>query len=339
MKTIIAQLLYEMAKGQDTVLVTIVSDAGSAPRGAGSQMLVGPQGRILGTIGGGAVEHLSEAQALTLLEQRRGLLQHFALQTSGEESIGMACGGDVDVLFQYIPADSACWQGLARAVMDRLEAKLGGWLVLRTDGGDPALLEGTGAPLWGEDEGSGPPRAGLTGPRFCLPLPRGERAVIFGAGHIAQALVPLLKTVDFRPVVYDDRPEYADPARFPDAEQVICGDFRCLRESLALTGEDYVVIMTNAHVHDFEVEEQVLRGELAYLGVIGSRSKIATVNAKLRELGIPQAQLDGIHTPIGTPIRAVTPAEIAISIAGEMIYVRALRREGLQPAQHPCPMG
>ena len=80
-------------------------------------------------------------------------------------------------------------------------------------------------------------------------------------------------------------------------------------------------------MHDFEVEEQLLRCELAYIGVIGSRKKTAAVNAKLREAGISEEQLAKVHTPIGLAIGAVTPEEIAVSIAAEMIQVRAERRK------------
>ena len=87
-----------------------------------------------------------------------------------------------------------------------------------------------------------------------------------------------------------------------------------------------MVIMTSGHLHDLETEIQILRLETAYVGVIGSRSKIAFVSQKLREAGIPEPAIAAVHTPIGTPIRAVTPEEIAVSIAGELICCRALRR-------------
>lgn len=105
-----------------------------------------------------------------------------------------------------------------------------------------------------------------------------------------------------------------------------------------LTAEDYVVVMTNGHVHDLEVQEQALRKTLAYIGVIGSRTKIAAVNEQLRDAGIPEEAIETVHTPIGTPIRAVTPEEIAVSIAGEMICQRAIRREGSSGVHHACPM-
>ena len=251
----------------------------------------------------------------------------------------MVCGGDVTAHFQFIPAEDASWQALASALTERLTAHQRGWLVLREDGGCGALLGPEGL-LWGDlPEGvelislqtDCVRRDGV----FSMPLPIGERALLFGAGHISQALCPLLVTVGFRPVVFDCRPELATRKLFPTAEEIICGDFTSIKDHLTVTEEDFVVIMTNGHMHDFHVEEQILRGPFAYVGVIGSRTKTASVNRRLREAGIPEESIAQIHTPIGTAIQAVTPAEIAVSIAGEMILCRAERR-GDKP--HGCPM-
>ncbi|MBQ1242554.1 MAG: XdhC family protein, partial [Oscillospiraceae bacterium] len=170
---------------------------------------------------------------------------------------------------------------------------------------------------------------------FTLPLEVGERVIVFGAGHVAQKLCPLLALVGFCPVVFDNRPELAREDLFPDAERIICGDFSRIAEYLTVTAEDYLVVMTNAHLNDMEVEDQLLRGAFAYLGVIGSKRKTLAVNEQLRARGITDAQLATVHTPIGTPIGAVTPAELAVSITGEMIAVRAARRG---EKKHSCPM-
>ena len=337
MRTILSRALAELNAHRSVVLVTIVAEQGSAPRGPGSQMLVGADGQLTGTIGGGQVERQSELLALSLLKEQRSQIQHFALTQAGADSLGMACGGDVTVLFQFISPEDTLWQSVLETALAQLTAAQPGWLILRTDGSAPALLDGEGMALLGSS-GTAPlsKRCVLTETDFSLPLPIGERAVIFGAGHIARALVPLLRSVEFRPVVYDDRPALADPAVFPDAEQVVCGDFRNIAGTLPLSPEDYVVVMTAGHLHDLEIQEQILRQELAYVGVIGSRAKIAAVNARLREAGISEEKLRTVHTPVGTPIKAVTPAEIAVSITGEMIYERACRRE--DPAHHACPM-
>lgn len=343
MRQIIAQLFYEREKQNDTVLVTLIGDRGSAPRGAGSQMLVSSRGRAAGTIGGGAVEKRSEEMAMELLKEGKSRIHEFLLHKNPGEDIGMTCGGDVTVHFQFIAASDPVWSAVISKASELLNAHEKGWLLLREDGGAPSLIgmDGLleGARLTDAE------RALLcrencirAGGFFAMPLPVGNRAILFGGGHISQVLCPLLKSVDFRPVVFDCRPEYATRDLFPDAEQVLCGDFTRLADYLAITDTDYLVVMTNGHAHDLEVEEQVLRGEFAYLGVIGSRAKIAGVNKLLVEKGIAPERLKSVHTPIGTPIRAVTPAEIAVSIAGEMICERAAAREGDKPVHHGCPM-
>lgn len=329
MDRILAKLLYELEKKIDTVLVTIVADRGSAPRGTGSQMLVEENGRILGTIGGGAVEARSEEMALEVLKKKESMCHLFRLNTNDKEDIGMVCGGNVKVLFQHIPGDSAAWTALAGAVLDRVAKRQPGWLVLKTDGSDPALLDEQDGVILGE--------AG-EGECVRLPLPIGERAFIFGAGHCAQALAPLLNTVGFRVTVFDERAEYANRESFPTAEQILVGDYTKLADHVTFTEDDYIVVMTSGHSYDTVVQDQVLRGPFAYVGVIGSRKKTASVNRKLRERGVPEEAIARVHTPIGTAIKAVTPEEIAVSIAGELIYVRALRREQNGIVAHGCPM-
>lgn len=189
MNQIFAQLFYEMEKHRDTVLVTLIDAAGSAPRKSGSQMLVGANGRLTGTIGGGAVERRSEEMAMALLREKRSAVHDFLLHTAASGGdIGMVCGGDVTAHFQFIPAEDASWQALASALTERLTAHQRGWLVLREDGGCGALLGPEGL-LWGDlPEGVEPTSLQVDcirrGGVFSMPLPIGERALLFGAGHI-----------------------------------------------------------------------------------------------------------------------------------------------------------
>ena len=324
MNTIFQTLVYQREKGLDAVLATIIWDDGSAPRGRGSQMLVGREGLLAGTIGGGAVEGQSIALAQELLACGvRSKTREFRLRRDGSaQSTGMVCGGDVTVYFRCIPMEETDWDTLAAEVLRRVSVREKGWLVQPLDGEMPYLA----------DEDADKENC------FTMPLPVGERALIFGARHIARALVPLLCTVGFRPVVFVCRPQFATRERFPQADQVICGDFTRIRDYLTVGPEDYVVIMTNGHEYDFQAQVQVLRGETAYVGVIGSRKKTAFVNQRLREAGIAEEAIAFVHTPVGTAIKAVTPEEIAVSITGEMILVRATRREASGEAHHGCPM-
>ena len=342
MDRIFAKLLYEAEKKLDTVLVTIIRGNGSAPRGVGAQMLVGRDGRILGTIGGGAVEGRSEEAAMEALKNGTSFLRSFQLTETAENSIGMTCGGSVEVLFQFISAESEAWKTVAAMTVARIAERKAGWLVLRAGGGEPALLDEQGDALLGEAV-SGRAMDGKWMPDsceeyFCAPLPIGERVVIFGAGHCAQALAPIAHTVGFRVTVFDEREEYANRENFPMAEEVIVGDYTKIAEHLHLTAEDYLVVMTSGHSYDLEVQDQVLRGDFAYVGVIGSRKKTAAVNQRLRERGVAEEAIMKVHTPIGTAIKAVTPEEIAISITGELIYERALRREVNGKVAYGCPM-
>ena len=322
MNGIFTTLLYEMEKRHDTVLCSIIADSGSTPRGKGAQMLVGDAGLLSGTIGGGAVEGGAIALGQTLLRERRSAVHEYKLRHNDGEDIGMVCGGDVTVHLQFIAAGDPVWKELAGSVLHRIALRQPGALVLALDGGAPALQD---AP---ETDSA----------HIALPLPIGERAILFGAGHCSLALCPLLTTVGFRVTVVDDRPELVTKERFPTADAVICCDLERVTETVSIGEEDYVVVMTNGHSHDFAVQEQVLRGKYAYIGVIGSRAKTASVNARLREAGISEAAIASVHTPIGTAIKAVTPEEIAVSIAGEMICVRATRRENAGVVLHGCPM-
>lgn len=161
-----------------------------------------------------------------------------------------------------------------------------------------------------------------------IPLPVPDRVIIFGAGHVAQALVPVLSNVGFRCTVVDNRAEFIDKSMIPEAEAVILGDYEKIDDYVTITPRDYLIVMTHGHSHDFAVLEQVLRQDHVYVGVMGSRRKKAFVNEKLRGAGIPEDRIEAIHSPIGLAIGAVTPEEIAISVAAELISVRAGVRRG-----------
>ena len=330
MKDVFGRVVHEMEEQHDIMLVTIVTSLGSAPRKAGSQMLVSANGRLAGTIGGGNIEYLSEHMACDLLAQKTSSLHSFSLNEKDTDGLGMICGGDVDVWFQYISPENDVWRETARVVVAAAESKQGGWLIQNLTGANPCLLSAHKELIAGElpDDADAlcTSKCAQIGDNFSMPLPRRERVYIFGGGHIAQALVPILASVDFTPIVFDNRPEYANPALFPQAEHIILGDYLAISDYVQLDPEDYVAVMTHGHSHDFEVQAQVLRHELAYVGVVGSARKTRAVNERLHSVGIPAEKTAAVHTPIGTKIGADTPAEIAVSIAGELIAVRAERR-------------
>jgi xanthine dehydrogenase accessory factor len=149
--------------------------------------------------------------------------------------------------------------------------------------------------------------------------------IIFGGGHISLSLSRMAKLADFSVLIYDDRPMFANPERFPDADEVICDDFKRVFERIKIRAGDYAVIVTRGHKHDTECLEGVLQGEEpAYTGMIGSRRRVAIVLKELAEREYSPERLERVHTPIGLKIGSVTPAEISVSILAEIIAVKRL---------------
>lgn len=335
MKELFENIKKAWENGESTVLATIIASSGSIPRGIGARMLVGFGGRICGTIGGGAVERRAEALAMEALTGGRSFVKPFLLNKSDVEDLGMICGGDVRVFFQYLDAKKPETRALADdALAAFTESDTDSWLITElTDESDWSMfVYAKNSPIpagltEGELQGllkRGAVRTTESGRRFYTePLHRTGKVIIFGGGHIARELVPVLSRLEFRCVVFDDRPDFASRERFPDAEDVILGDLEDIAAGVTITDRDYVVVMTRGHTYDFIVQSQILRLDTAYAGVIGSRAKAAAVAAKLRETGISEEKLKRVHSPIGLSIKAETPAEIAVSIAAELVEVRA----------------
>ena len=133
---------------------------------------------------------------------------------------------------------------------------------------------------------------------------------------------------DFRTVVYDQREHAVTRAFFPDAAGLLTGPFsEALARTGAVTAEDYVVIMTPGHQADYEVLAQALRTPAKYIGCIGSRKKIAATRERLLADGFSPAEIGRVHAPIGLPIGGETPAEVAVSVAAQLIACRSGRLE------------
>ena len=157
-------------------------------------------------------------------------------------------------------------------------------------------------------------------------VPR-ERLILLGGGHVALALAKLAATLDFAVTVVDDRPAFANRGRFPDAE-VVCDAFEPAIASLAVRRSDYVCVLTRGHRWDGECLRALLAGaEPSYLGMIGSRRRVKGLLGALADEGFDAERLARIHAPIGLMIGAVTPEEIAVSIAAQLIEHRRAQPE------------
>lgn len=153
-------------------------------------------------------------------------------------------------------------------------------------------------------------------------------AYIFGGGHVAYALEPVLRHVDFRTIVIDDREEYANPQRYPHADEtIVVENFDHAFDAIKPDEDAYIIIVTRGHRGDLQVLRQALKAPHAYLGMIGSRRKNRLLYDALLQEGFHEEDFEEIYSPIGLDIGSETPEEIAISIVAEIIQVRAHRNE------------
>lgn len=259
-----------LENGRDFVVARILETEGSTPRKKGAWMIATEDGQFIGTIGGGKIEAITQEHCMEAFKTKEpSKVFHYKLDTEGEDAINMGCGGDANVLVEYIDAKHP--------------------------------------------------------EKFVEEYDTPTTAYIYGAGHVALALEPILRFVDFKTVVIDDRAEYANRERFPDAEDVIVLDsFEDSFKDIETDENSYIVIVTRGHMGDYDVLKQAIKKKRAYLGMIGSRKKNETLYQMLRdEYGVTDEEIYNIHAPIGLEIHSETPEEIAISIVGEMINARA----------------
>jgi len=324
--------------------------------------------RLWGSIGGGVPEHLAIKEAGLLLQKGGEPCPEFSigkyvLRPDEAASAGAQCGGELTVFSQLLDsAEGGLLEVIEKAIVAFAPGKAT-WFIMEVPRDFPRDFprdlsqsetgEGTvkksaadfSLGVAGEDGSlsftAGTPEnpgALLRTSAVCVedggklwfsePLVAGGFVYVFGGGHVAQELVPLLAHLGFRCVVFDDRPEFATPEIFPSAENIIAGDFMRMGKYVSLTKRDYAVIVTRGHLYDMEAWAFALNSPAAYIGVIGSRTKHAFVKERLRERGFDDAAIGAprVHAPIGMDIKSETPAEIAVSIAGELVLCRAKQR-------------
>lgn len=332
MQQILDQLIGTLEQGQSAVLCAIVRNLGSAPRSSGARMLVLADGTIAGSVGGGAVEGACQTKARSLFQGPATFAEmNFELNATTAAEQGMVCGGSVSVLLQRVePALLPMLQTMQSEYHRGQRPML---LTLLPHGGEPPSLMLLGS---GGDEVPDELRTEiLRKPRrssfitvfqgrevFVEPLVHPGRVHLVGAGHVALATAKIAAFVGFEVVVMDDRLEFANTDRYPQASkvQVLDSFGDCIKD---LGPDDYVIIVTRGHLHDREVLAQALRTAAGYIGMIGSRRKRQAVYESLRGEGFADADLARVHCPIGLAIGAETPEEIALSIVAELVQVRA----------------
>ncbi|MHC1743193.1 MAG: XdhC family aldehyde oxidoreductase maturation factor [Syntrophobacteraceae bacterium] len=332
-----------LAEGESLVMAVILARSGSAPRSVGSRMAIRKDGSIEGTIGGGVLEARVQELAASVFQSTETVVRTFTLTAEDASLMGMICGGQVRLLIHHVDATQPVQSLLYGMAAETLHAHREGWLVTRIPEDDQvheAPLQG----LLGRDDlhagtleraamqrvlsqfgGRQPDMVRLDEGDFLVePLSQEGCVFIFGAGHISRDLAPLARLVGFRTVVLDDRPEFANRERFPDADEVhVIPTFDRAMDDLEIDGNSCLVLVTRGHAHDKTVLELSLKTEAGYIGMIGSRRKRDAIYEALLKEGFTQEDIDRVHSPIGLDIGAETPAEIAVSIVAELIQHRA----------------
>lgn len=250
------KLLAQLEEGQDTVLAFITEGDGSIPRTTGAYMLVGREGRIFGTIGGGNLEYQAVLHAQELVQEKKSEYREYDLGTGEGKGLGMVCGGRVKVCFYFMNGAHGEAESLAQALAAQ-EQYRSYWIFFALDGTGIRVLEKEAwEMLPAAQEKAGHCRIleldGKTyyAEEFCYD----GKVYLFGGGHLAQELVPVLHHLDFCCIVLDDREEYVDKALFPDAGQTMLVDFTKLDEILSIRKNDYLVIVTRGHRCDADAE-------------------------------------------------------------------------------------
>jgi xanthine dehydrogenase accessory factor len=356
-----AEAVRTLEREKPFALATVVNVRGSTPREVGAKMIVRDDGQF-GTIGGGCGEAEVFRKARVLLEDdgEARLAEVDLTGDFDQQQIG-TCGGIMDVFIDlWRPrADLGIARRLAEAADHSRPAAL---LTVVDPGTAPAAklgertvvdLSRRAAPLDGF-AGLGPAAAQQLGERtadavaalfevgadgavhpatrvepsgaprvFLDPITGAQRLIIVGAGHIAQPLARLGSMLGFHVTVIDDRASFANRERFPNADQIIVRPFAAAIESLELDRHCYLLSVTRGHAFDEEVLRTALkRRNGAFIGMIGSRRRVRATLERIAEDGIPAAELDEVHAPLGADIGAETPAEIAVSIIAEIIRER-----------------
>ncbi len=349
MKQCIEAALKELQQGRPVVWASIMDSSGSTPRSSGARMLIRTDGSIVGTIGGGIVEAECQREGARVLQGGVPCLREYDLSNDTAAGLGMICGGRLTVLLDLLVPEKRDI-GQCEELLEGLQR--GGRLLRVT-----RVREVEESPARSEEERNRdvrtrrfivsksashadllPHEVIAQGVRARAPFtvqaeeglflvePAATRGTLYivGAGHVAFFTAHLSSMTGFSTVVMDDRDDFANTARFPDVDEVrVLEDFSNCFGGDDMGKNSFIVIVTRGHQEDKNVLVQALRTQAGYIGMIGSRKKREATYAALKKEGFTQADIDRVYSPIGLSIGADTPEEIAVSIVGELISVRA----------------
>jgi xanthine dehydrogenase accessory factor len=353
MLDVLRQLAGSLADGHSVAYCRLVETRGSTPQKAGAMMLVYPNGSQAGTLGGGCVEAEVKRRALTVLDSGQPHVATFQLDSDYGWDDGLICGGRMQVVIEPLGSDTGSdyfrrliflaenGGGTEAIAFDARKTECpvpSGYLF---DSAGKLVSTLRGAELVGEAlESRLKPIASRPAPYTeggvaYLPLLPRCRLLIVGGGHVGKAVYDLAVDLDFDVWIVDDRADYISQQRFPRAERRLAGPITQVLGEIEVTPSTYCLIVTRGHNHDEKALYCLVSRGAAYVGLIGSRRKIKMIYDDLLAEGIPQEAIESVHAPVGIDIGSQTVAEIAISIAAELVAYR--NRQGLVPGR-PSPV-
>ena len=345
MKEIYKKIPELIGADQVGAYCTVVETKGSTPQKSGAKLLILPDLRNIGTLGGGCVEAEARRQAIGLMQDGTPRLLEFQLDSDYGWDDGLICGGNMKIfidipttdtdadIFTQLQQLNAAKVPLVYVTVVRSEQQnthVGMKMIFASNGERIGTLGNTQLEAAVEShiiEILEKNRADILQLNddttiFLEPLQPSPTLLIAGAGHVGQALCHLGNWLDFDIVIIDDRADFASSERLPEADEIIVGD---IAEELGKYPKNhltYVVIVTRGHQHDESALHSVVESDARYIGLIGSRRKIKLIFDDLLEIGIPKEKLQRVYAPIGLDINSKTVPEIAVSIASQLIQVR-----------------
>lgn len=328
MKAMYKKIYEELKNGKDVVLASIIKSEGSTPRKEGAKMVFLKDCSTLGTVGGGAIEFDCTKVCQNMNSATAPFTKEYILNHNEAKNIGMVCGGKTTVFFQYLSSDEDTI-ALFEKINDIFENNKHAFLITSIKNGKIGVYE--------KDNGlfnlsldfditpylKNTPTIRENQSHFIEPLCNSDFVYIFGGGHVSQALCKMLSLTDFNVVVYENNEKFADISLFDGAKKVVKAKFTKINDNINITENDYCVVLTRGHESDNEVIKQIMSKHPSYLGVIGSKKKVAFMQNYLLSSGFSKKEIEKIHSPIGLEIGAVTPSEIAVSITAELISHRS----------------
>ena len=353
METVFREAQNLLKKGETFAIATVVDTKGSTPQKPGAKLLVRQDGSGVGTVGGGCVEgDIWFAAKMLLKEGGDPVIKDYLLNEDIAAQEGLVCGGTMYFLLDPVVSpepllppmneivsayDGGPSVGLATLLKpSKGKGRVGDKLLIKGDGqvsgslGDPQRdQEATTALRELMDYGKVKYLNTKDGARVFLEgYTTPATVVIAGGGHIGKSLAPLVKILGLRLVVIDDRKEFANKERFPEADQVVVANYAEGVKQADIRPNTAVVVATRGHQEDDSALEAAARSSAGYVGLVGSKRKTILIHEELLAHGVPMERLKAIHAPVGLDIGALTPEEIALSIMAEIVAFRAGKSGG-----------